>query len=363
MLERIRRSLELKDILQTTVEEVRQFLKSDRVSIYYCEADKPREVLADSYDNESYKTLHSNTRSILNLCTPRFFQTTAEAVRVIPDIERANLEAEDIYLLAAHQARSLVTLPIWRNPEPNEDNPEILADSSDFAGEDRFNSQLWGMLVAHNYYDSGEWQKWQIEFLKQLTTQVTIAIQQSELIEKLKNANRQLHRLAALDGLTGIANRRQFDRILQQEWQRLNREKKPISLILCDIDCFKLYNDTYGHPAGDACLQQVARVLQKASKRPADLVARYGGEEFAIVLPDTDAEGALFVAQRILQDLRELKIPHAKSSIDSYITLSVGVCTKMPHAGDMINHLIDTTDRALYQAKTGGRNRVCQIDS
>jgi two-component system, cell cycle response regulator len=362
MLERIRRSLDLKNILQTTVEEVRQFLESDRVSIYYCEASRPREILADSYEKSLYERSSSVNPSILDFCTVNFFQSTPETVKVIPDVELANLEAEDAYLFAIHKIRSIVTFPIWRNPELAEDTKEIWAtnQNSDFS-EEKFHSQLWGMLVAHNYKNSSTWQQWQIDFLQQLTTQVTIAIQQSELLEKLKHFNQKLHHLATLDGLTGIANRREFDRILQQEWQRLNREKKLMSLIMCDIDFFKLYNDTYGHPAGDFCLKQVAKVLQSAVKRSADLVARYGGEEFAIVLPDTDPEGALFVAQRILQDLQELNIPHSASKIAPHVTLSIGVCTKMSNLEDKISTLIDTTDIALYQAKTEGRNRVNQI--
>jgi two-component system, cell cycle response regulator len=363
MLERIRRSLDLKSILQTTVEEVRQFLNSDRVSICYCELDRPRKILADSYDTDLHSRSSSSNSSILDFCSLNFLQSTSDSIQVIPDVESADLEAEDAYLFAIHQIRSIVTFPIWRNSKLAEDREETEEDRDENALEDVDSSQIWGMLVAHNYKESIAWQSWQIDFLKQLTTQVTIAIQQSELIAKLKYFNHKLHRLATLDGLTGIANRREFDRTLQREWQRLNREKKPISLILCDIDFFKLYNDTYGHPAGDLCLKQVARVLQNASRRPADLVSRYGGEEFAIVLPDTDAEGALCVAQKILQDLHDLKLSHQESTISPYVTLSIGVCTKIPDREERVDSLIETTDNALYQAKEKGRNQIYQFVS
>jgi two-component system, cell cycle response regulator len=361
MLERIRRSLDLDDILQTTVEEVRQFLDSDRVSIYCCEADRPRKILADSYKSNFCTQSPSPNSSILEFCTLNFKQSSSENIKVLTDKGYTNLATEDAYLLAAHQIKSIVTFPIWRNCDPIDDTQKI--QDSDLGSEKQDNSQLWGMLVANNYKKSEPWQQWQIDFLQQLTTHVTIAIQQSELLRELENANRKLHRLATQDGLTGIANRREFDRVIQIEWQRLYREKKPISLILCDIDFFKLYNDTYGHPAGDFCLKQVAKVLQNASKRPADLVARYGGEEFAIVLPDTDAEGTLFVAQRILEDLRDLQIPHSKSKIASHVTLSIGLCTKMPNLEDKASNTIEAADYALYQAKSNGRNQIYQIDS
>ena len=175
---------------------------------------------------------------------------------------------------------------------------------------------------------------------------------------ELHELNCQLYRLANLDGLTEVANRRCFDETLAQEWRRLSREKRPLSLILGDIDYFKRYNDTHGHLGGDNCLKKVAQVMTKAIYRPADLVARYGGEEFAIILPNTANEGAKQVAQRILEGIRCLKIPHETSEIQSYVTMSLGVATIIPRLDSDLKSLIDSADEALYQAKQQGRDRL-----
>jgi diguanylate cyclase (GGDEF)-like protein len=174
--------------------------------------------------------------------------------------------------------------------------------------------------------------------------------------EVLHQANQELERLAFMDGLTQIANRRHFNDRLNQEWLRLRRMQAPLSLILCDIDYFKQYNDTCGHLAGDECLRQVATLLRTTLKRPADLVARYGGEEFAILLPETSEAGAVQIAQKIQINLQRQQIVHPNSSVSSYITLSLGIATLVPHADMSFHDLIDCADRALYEAKSEGRN-------
>lgn len=182
-------------------------------------------------------------------------------------------------------------------------------------------------------------------------------IQQRQQAEaKLQQANLELQRIANTDSLTQIPNRRCFDESLEQEWQRLRREQQPLSLVLCDIDYFKHYNDCYGHPAGDACLQQVAQAIFRCIKRPADIVARYGGEEFAIILPSTDQLGAITVVEAIQQTLQALQIPHAGSAVADYITLSLGIACFIPTLNSSWQELIDAADTALYQAKQQGRN-------
>ncbi|MBD1914153.1 MULTISPECIES: diguanylate cyclase [unclassified Leptolyngbya] len=174
----------------------------------------------------------------------------------------------------------------------------------------------------------------------------------------LQQANQELHRLTIVDGLTGMANRRHVDQHLVQEWQRSIREQLPLSLILLDVDYFKRYNDFYGHLAGDHCLQRIARVLSSQVQRSHDLAARYGGEEFIVVLPNTELEGAIHLAETIRQAVKSLQIPHANSPASPYVTLSLGVATGFPAPGSSPSALIESTDQQLYRAKALGRDRV-----
>lgn len=179
---------------------------------------------------------------------------------------------------------------------------------------------------------------------------------------ELYELNQKLYRLANMDGLTEVANRRCFDETLEQEWKRLTREKKPLSLILGDIDYFKRYNDKYGHLGGDDCLKKVAATIAKATLRPADLVARYGGEEFAVILPDTPYEGAKQVAQRILDSLHSLKLLHEASDVKPYVTMSLGVGTITPSLEVKTTCFVDEVDEALFKAKKQGRDRLIGVD-
>lgn len=184
-------------------------------------------------------------------------------------------------------------------------------------------------------------------------------MQRKQAEEALQQSNRALERLANSDGLTQIANRRCFSDVLYQEWKRCQREQAPLSLILCDIDFFKLYNDHYGHLAGDDCLRQVAQAIQQSARRPADLAARYGGEEFAIILPGTTAEGALQVAAQIQAALAMLNLLHVRSPINNLVTLSIGIATFVSTPEFAPDDLIAAADQALYNAKATGRNRYC----
>ncbi len=174
----------------------------------------------------------------------------------------------------------------------------------------------------------------------------------------LRQANKKLELLATLDGLTQIANRRRFDDFLNQTWRLMMREKCDISVLVCDVDYFKRYNDTYGHQAGDACLQKIAEVLQKVVNRGGDLVARYGGEEFAIVLGNTDEFGARSLCYKLRWAIAELNIPHSASDVSAYVTLSIGICTMVPSLQVLPESLVAMADKALYTAKRQGRNRA-----
>jgi diguanylate cyclase (GGDEF)-like protein len=217
---------------------------------------------------------------------------------------------------------------------------------------------LWGLLIVHQCGTPRYWQAFEVNLLQQLASQVAIAIHQSLLYQQVQVANEELHRLATLDGLTQIANRRRFDHYLEDEWHRLKREQAPLSLILFDVDFFKLYNDTYGHLAGDDCLRQLANALKNIVKRPADLIARYGGEEFAVILPNTEIQGAIYVAQNIRQAVRDLGIPHAQSKMCDRITVSLGVVSIVPNSEISPPDLINAADKALYIAKQQGRDQV-----
>ena len=174
----------------------------------------------------------------------------------------------------------------------------------------------------------------------------------------LYQANQKLEQLSLVDSLTQVANRRRFDNYLLEQWQTAKQENTPISLIICDIDHFKLYNDTYSHPIGDYCLRQIALTIDDVLERPTDLIARYGGEEFAVILPRTDEEEARKIAEKIRLTVKNLQIAHHKSPIEKYVTLSIGVFTMIPTPECSPELLIVLTDQALYQAKAQGRDQV-----
>ena len=184
------------------------------------------------------------------------------------------------------------------------------------------------------------------------------AIESLRDITERKRIEEKFKSLSTIDGLTGIANRRFFEERLGYEWGRATRDARPLSLIICDIDYFKLYNDNYGHLNGDICLKKVAEALRDTLKRPGDLVARYGGEEFAVILPETDLEGASLVAEKLRAGVEALGIEHERSEASNYLTISLGVATAVPSADITASKLMDLADQALYQAKREGRNRV-----
>ena len=194
----------------------------------------------------------------------------------------------------------------------------------------------------------------QLPFLTRVAEQVAGALASARLYEEV----RQRAHLALIDGLTGIANRRQLDTELEREWRRGSRRRAPLSLVLLDVDGFKAFNDLYGHPAGDECLRQVAAALAEVPRRAADLVARYGGEEFAMVLPDLDAAGAARMAEAARARIEALAIPHARSAATAVVTISAGAATRYPCRGGAAAALVAAADRALYLAKRRGRNRV-----
>lgn len=189
-------------------------------------------------------------------------------------------------------------------------------------------------------------------------------IAQLEAVQlELERSNQQLRRLSSIDGLTGLANRRCFDETLLKEWSRAERNQKPLSLIIADIDYFKPYNDFYGHIAGDVALKEVASALSATLHRPVDIACRYGGEEFTIVLPNTDSKGAELVAIRLKQAVSNLAIEHISSPVEDHITISLGVATLFPQRGQPPTTIVEVADKALYKAKELGRNSIVVEDS
>lgn len=348
----IRKSLNLHEILNTTVTEVRQFLQTDRVIVFRFEKDGSGRVIVESVGESWQPALGEK---IYDPCFSNSFYHLYEQgrVRAIDDIYQANLSQCYINLLKPFQVRADLIVPILQGG--NGEDPRELEKGYSCPSN---GAKLWGLLIAHHCNHARQWQSFEIDLLKQLATQVAIAIQQAELYEQLQAANKELQRLANSDGLTQLANRRRFDEYLEQEWRHLAREKKLLSLILCDVDFFKNYNDTYGHQAGDDCLRLVAQTIQNNVNRSADLVARYGGEEFAVILPNTDLEGATEVAQRIRLSIKNLQVLNTGSQISDYITVSCGVASMIPKLNNLPSKLIESADVALYAAKAQGRDQV-----
>ena len=231
------------------------------------------------------------------------------------------------------------------------------------------------VLYMENNLSSGVFTEARVEVIRLLTAQASVAIENARLYEQVQNysktledkvsertarleqLNQELHDQANRDGLTGVANRRQGDAYLEDVWARLRREQLPLSVIMLDVDHFKLYNDNYGHQAGDDTLIAVAAAINEQLLRPADMVSRYGGEEFMLILPDADRNGVAKVAEKVRQSIEELGIKHEHSSTNNVITVSLGAATMVPDVDKDMEQLIRQADTALYNAKRKGRNK------
>lgn len=179
-----------------------------------------------------------------------------------------------------------------------------------------------------------------------------------QLNKELEETNYKLTRLSQIDGLTGIYNRLVFDRFINTEWEQCKRCQHQLSLLMIDVDYFKLYNDNYGHQAGDQCLRKIASVLSNCARQSSDIVSRYGGEEFAIILPDIEKEMAMDLAEKIRREVEEMKVIHEYSIVSDYVTISLGLCTVIPTEESSVEEFIGYADEALYEAKKENRNKV-----
>ncbi len=331
----IHESLDLKTILKTVAEKINQFLGSERIAIAKVENSQVSDILLESVTKKT--TINSDSK-----------QDNSEFKQYLSQLLR------DQNILLNNNWSSNRMLPIVSQKNTQYGSVCLIPIVVE--------KKLWGLIYIEQYSLGQSWQQQEQALLRQISFQLAIAIKQAELYHQLEIANQKLEKLAVIDGLTGIANRRKFDDYIKSEWLRLAREKAPLSLILCDIDYFKLYNDTYGHQRGDSCLKQVSQAVKKVAKRPADLVARYGGEELAIILPNTTAEGAKQLAYRICLQIQSLQIPHIASPVDLYVTVSLGVAGLIPDHDSSFEELVSIADSNLYKAKELGRNRVVGIE-
>ncbi|MFN6540293.1 MAG: diguanylate cyclase domain-containing protein [Nostoc sp. EkiNYC01] len=349
----IRESLNLDTLFKTTVREVRKALRADRVGIFrfYPESNYTSgEFVSENVlpDCDSVIGIIVQDRCFAEKYAVAYHQGR---IQVLSNVYQAGIKDCHLLVLEQFKIKAQIVVPLMKG------------------------KTLWGLLCVHQCRCSRDWKTLEIKFIRQLAGQFNVALEHSELLEQsrlqanqliqanhaLEVANSKLEKLSKLDGLTKIANRRCFDEFLEREWNRLKQTGNYLSLILLDIDYFKDYNDYYGHLAGDECLIQVASAAQTVLKRPTDLLARYGGEEFIVLLPNTNESGAIKVTKLIHQSIEKLKISHTKKNSSQYfVTVSLGVATRIPTAKSSAQELVDAADKALYKAKEQGRNRwVC----
>jgi diguanylate cyclase (GGDEF)-like protein/PAS domain S-box-containing protein len=327
----IRQSLRLKDIFTAATSQITDHLNLDEACILRLDGARQVWVKVATYCN-----IHSQ------YCTPwvqisDYHNSLAQQLKnhkivCIDDLELGLSLVQFGY--ANNPREQWMMLPLW------------------------INGSLWGSLNLIRHRLERSWQDEEVQRATAITDHLAIAIQQAELYQQLEAANRSLLDLALLDPLTQIANRRHFTDYLEKTWKRLQQKQEYLSLILVDVDYFKAYNDSYGHQAGDLCLQKIAMVLSQGTKRPGDLAARYGGEEFVLILPRTNDWGAYQVGDRLRREVEVLGIPHGASPVSPYVTISVGLCTALAQPTLDVTRMLYYADQALYRAKAKGRNQV-----
>jgi len=346
----IRESLDLKTLFKTTVREVRKALRTDRVGIFQFDVDShynSGELVAENVlpEYDSAIAVKVTDHCFGNQYVARYRHGH---VLVLSDVSQAGLKKCYLEMLESFQVKAQIVVPLMKGNE------------------------LWGLLCVHQCDHPRNWRSAEITFVKQLAAQFSVALRHTDLLvqsdskarqldqalQELKQANEKLEELSNLDSLTQISNRRFFDKSLKNEWKRLLHAEKYLSLILFDIDHFKVYNDCYGHLAGDQCLIEITQAAQSVLKRSSDVLARYGGEEFAVILPDTDQDGAIKIAEQIQEVVRDLQIPNKGQINSSYVTISLGIATQIPKVGQAIQDVIGQADQALYRAKAKGRDTL-----
>ncbi|MGD1701798.1 diguanylate cyclase [Dapis sp. BLCC M229] len=343
ILDQIHQSLNLDEILETTVESVRLFLESDRVVIYRFLEDGRGIIEKESVTAGCSPMLGKIIDDPCFLNANIIERYKQGCINLIDNVDTSDVNKCHAELLRKFQVKASMVLPILINQETEKQ------------GTDK---TTWGLIIAHQCTHNRQWPVLDTNLLERLATQTAIAIQKAELFHSVEQRNQKLEKIAYIDSLTEVSNRRYFQEKLDQEWKRLKRDDGSMSVIMLDVDYFKHYNDTYGHQQGDKCLQQVAQAISAGVKRPGDFVARYGGEEFVVILPNTPIEGALKVAENIRREIEALEIPHTTSAVSNWVTSSLGVASSNCSAESNPEMLLQAADMALYNAKKAGRNRV-----
>ncbi|WP_035991791.1 diguanylate cyclase domain-containing protein [Leptolyngbya sp. KIOST-1] len=334
---RMRETLNFGTILSATVAGIKTVFNADRAVIFQILANGDRRI-AHQANHHPYAAVTSAMIPPGPLPAPYLAKLQSGQPQIHNDIATDPWPSAIAAFLSHIEVKSAMVAPI-AHPSGGDRHP------------------VWGILVVHACGENRQWQPFEANMLQHFADQLTTALHQAELYRKLQAANRELDRIARVDSLTQLANRRGLDDHLNQEWQRLGRERKPLSVVLADVDFFKSYNDTYGHGAGDHCLVVIASAIRHGIRRPADLAARYGGEEFALVLPDTDTAGAIQVVQLVRHHLQSLGLPHGASPNRPTITLSFGIATLVPDPEQPAESILTAADQALYRAKAAGRNQ------
>ena len=312
------------------------------------QSEKPKPMSAPTQDASSYKTLLESTRAIpwkIDWATMTFAYVGPQIEELLGWTPASWKSAQDWVERMHPDDRAWVPdFCIGQSKAGVDHEADYRALKSD-------GSYVWIRDVVHVLRN----EKGETEALVGFMFDIS---ERKRTEEQLKELRHKLEDLSFKDGLTGVANRRRFDALFETEWRSARRTKKPLSLILIDIDFFKQFNDKYGHVRGDDCLRRVAQKLGAQGARPRDCVARYGGEEFVLLLPETDAEGAAHIAARCREALAEEKITHEASSVAKIVTLSIGAGTIVPGQDDDASKFLERVDQSLYQAKKQGRNTV-----
>ena len=342
MSDRIRQALDLNLIFKITTKEIKSFLNCDLVALIQLQNQEleiksysaSEEAILDKIKTISYDSLCADQKEYQSYLQGniRIFQAQETAI---------SKDSTDIL-----KSNERLVVPIVINQIGLVPSDAISLDSSNRAIN---SSALYGWLIAERYQLNQQWQSAETSLLQECATQLAIAIKQQQL-------QQQVSELALLDSLTKVYNRRYFDQHLDLEWRRLQRISAPLALILCDLDYFKIYNDTYNNQQGDRCLQQISQVIATTLKRPGDVVARYSGEEFIIILPHTDLAGAVNVAQEIASSIKKLNLPHPNSLASSQVTISSGIASTIPSFADSPQLLLEACIVALREAQERGRD-------